>query len=697
MVKLTELDLIQFGRFSEYKIDLRDGLNLIYGVNETGKSTIQLFIKSMLYGIPSRGGKSRGLKDRDRVIPWGETRAIGRLKLVKDGTGLEVYREFRKRPSGDVTRVTLSATGEDYFDKEVSGEELGMRLLGMSRSMFERTVWIAQNDIGATGQDDEITAKLINLIESGGSSDVSVSNSLKYLDKEAAALKAKTGRNTPGAIDRLRDEKERLRETLAEARARAAREEQNRRRAKALESRIEELDRKKAHLAALEESEIAKEKISRVERLDSCLAKEMQIGNTRQFQLFRHKATEETVSQIRNSAEAIDTLELKAYQKQQELNENNRLLGEKDKRKRNMGILVGVLVLLAIASVGAGALLHFSVMPLFIGVWAILGAFIAGGIICYCKVGGNIVELKSGRELLIKDADLLRRELEEAEGRLKSALDSLECRTVKEFEEKYGLYSEDKAKIKVVRDLYEKLLGEDSYEELKREAEEKRSSVLKEPAPSGVDLRREINRTSEERDRAFGEAAALKASLSEERDSVSEADISDSIKAIDEELLKKGEELEAYQMARECLSAAYTKIKSDYTPLLNKKTEEILNGITGGSHSGIRIGEDFTASLKNAGDLTDVKPAEFFSVGTYNQIYLAIRLAVAELTLNKENTVLFLDDALMSFDDQRAKNTIELLKDMCGDGRQALLFTCHSRDKNISKKFDEINFMEVTV
>ena len=203
MVKLTELDLIQFGRFSEYKIDLRDGLNLIYGVNETGKSTIQLFIKSMLYGIPSRGGKSRGLKDRDRVIPWGETRAIGRLKLVKDGTGLEVYREFRKRPSGDVTRVTLSATGEDYFDKEVSGEELGMRLLGMSRSMFERTVWIAQNDIGATGQDDEITAKLINLIESGGSSDVSVSNSLKYLDKEAAALKAKTGRNTPGAIDRL--------------------------------------------------------------------------------------------------------------------------------------------------------------------------------------------------------------------------------------------------------------------------------------------------------------------------------------------------------------------------------------------------------------------------------------------------------------------------------------------------------------
>lgn len=79
-----------------------------------------------------------------------------------------------------------------------------------------------------------------------------------------------------------------------------------------------------------------------------------------------------------------------------------------------------------------------------------------------------------------------------------------------------------------------------------------------------------------------------------------EADISDSIKAIDEELLKKGEELEAYQMARECLSAAYTKIKSDYTPLLTKKTEEILNGITGGSHSGIRIGEDFTASLKNA-------------------------------------------------------------------------------------------------
>ena len=66
-IRITRLELIKFGKFVDYSIDISDGMNVIYGDNEAGKSTIQLFIKFMLFGIPSRGGKREKIKDREKI------------------------------------------------------------------------------------------------------------------------------------------------------------------------------------------------------------------------------------------------------------------------------------------------------------------------------------------------------------------------------------------------------------------------------------------------------------------------------------------------------------------------------------------------------------------------------------------------------------------------------------------------------
>ncbi|MBO5425161.1 MAG: AAA family ATPase [Lachnospiraceae bacterium] len=57
---LNKLLLKDFGKFNNKSIDLKPGLNLIYGENEAGKTTIKEFIIGMLYGID----KSRGLGAR---------------------------------------------------------------------------------------------------------------------------------------------------------------------------------------------------------------------------------------------------------------------------------------------------------------------------------------------------------------------------------------------------------------------------------------------------------------------------------------------------------------------------------------------------------------------------------------------------------------------------------------------------------
>ena len=57
-MKIRELYLKNFGKFTGKKIVLKDGINLFYGENESGKTTIHTFIKGMLFGLQRGGGRA---------------------------------------------------------------------------------------------------------------------------------------------------------------------------------------------------------------------------------------------------------------------------------------------------------------------------------------------------------------------------------------------------------------------------------------------------------------------------------------------------------------------------------------------------------------------------------------------------------------------------------------------------------------
>ncbi len=48
---LKELNLISFGKFQKKRFNLEEGLNIFYGENESGKTTIHNFIDGMFYGF----------------------------------------------------------------------------------------------------------------------------------------------------------------------------------------------------------------------------------------------------------------------------------------------------------------------------------------------------------------------------------------------------------------------------------------------------------------------------------------------------------------------------------------------------------------------------------------------------------------------------------------------------------------------
>ena len=86
----------------------------------------------------------------------------------------------------------------------------------------------------------------------------------------------------------------------------------------------------------------------------------------------------------------------------------------------------------------------------------------------------------------------------------------MECDTLNDFNEKFRLYSEDKAKIKMVRELYEELLGQDDYQELKREADNQRKFVIESDNTETDNIEQKLDSLTNEKEKISGRILELK-------------------------------------------------------------------------------------------------------------------------------------------------------------------------------------------
>ena len=64
-LKIDKIKINSFGNLQDKEIDLSDKINIVYGKNEAGKSTLLKFITNMFYGT-SRNKKGRAFSDYDR-------------------------------------------------------------------------------------------------------------------------------------------------------------------------------------------------------------------------------------------------------------------------------------------------------------------------------------------------------------------------------------------------------------------------------------------------------------------------------------------------------------------------------------------------------------------------------------------------------------------------------------------------------
>lgn len=212
-MKINSINIAAFGKFKDFHLDLNDGMTVIFGENENGKTTIMAFIRMMFYG---NTGKSSDLDKNPRIKyrPWNSDFMAGSVTFTHGGSNYRLEREFKKSNSTDkITLIDLD-TGET---RSLSGsDDIGAKFFGLTDAAFERSVFVGE--LGAPSKnesaDGEINSKLSNIAVTGDE-DVSFEKISARILKAKEALMSKGGKK--GKYDKALIELEELERKIDQA------------------------------------------------------------------------------------------------------------------------------------------------------------------------------------------------------------------------------------------------------------------------------------------------------------------------------------------------------------------------------------------------------------------------------------------------------------------------------------------------
>lgn len=682
MIRFREAVMVRFGKFTDYTLSFSDGLQVIYGKNEAGKSTIQLFLKVMLYGVSGGKKESKRLKIRERIIPWENKSAEGVLRFELDGRMLELRRKFGKTSSGDKAEIVDFHTGEEI--REFDAKCIGEQILGIPESVFEKTFWIQQGTASFCGEDSDISNRLMNLLETGAE-DFSAEGVLEKLEGELKELKAKTKRNKPGEIDRLwalREEKIQERYRLLSERNQRESEENT---LKIEKKKLEDLKQEEARLFELAEQ---KKKISVMDARykkwkegERLLSFAEQAESREDYHRFAEldENVIQTAENLESELKKLDSNLLKEH----ELEKEENLLHHTKIREKNWGLLlffgVGLILLSALSAV-----LRFRAWATISILLGIVG--VSWTVLCFLKMQHEkniILQLTDRINIMKSDLLGLKKKADAFAQELNDILLRYKCKNTDELRNGFLHCKQARVEADGYRKAYTSLMEGENPEEFSLEAQNYQDVLSEHADILALDIESMLQKSREKQMDCIATIKESESKLSYVfRENINPADVETEIIHIKDEIENLEKRYKALELAIEVFNKVVEKRKSDFTPLVNEKVNCFLDILTGGKYQDTRVSREY--QLRLLPDKTHLYQAEYFSTGTYEQIYFALRLSLATL-IGSGTEPLFLDDFLMAYDDERAGLAMKLLSEL-GKNHQIFFFTCHMRDAENAKK-----------
>lgn len=139
-MKILELQIKSFGKFSNQTVLLHDGVNIIYGKNETGKSTIYAFIRAMFFGLERARGRAARNDEYSLRKPWENPGCFwGAMRFESGGKVFRLERNFSTQEKSSV--LVCETDGEEL---SVENGDLDVLLEGMNEISYRNTFLIGQ-------------------------------------------------------------------------------------------------------------------------------------------------------------------------------------------------------------------------------------------------------------------------------------------------------------------------------------------------------------------------------------------------------------------------------------------------------------------------------------------------------------------------------------------------------------------------
>ncbi len=707
-----------FGKLDNETLSLEQGLNVIYGKNESGKSTWSSFIRAMFYGIATREQRKEGfLPDKEKFLPWNGEPMYGKMEISTSGGDMTIERTSAKSGVFSKASSTYDETGREA--------PVGEELVGVSRSVYEKTAFIRQASIGVTG--DAETERRILSIASSGDETVSAGEVINRLKKRQRLL---DGASKNAEIPKLSAEYEALSGKISEAKEKfseigrvsesldACRAAELKLQREALIAKAEEEKNKRGYIErAKEDFSKAAEKLRETEtyptrrELDLFLRKK----NERASALLEKEQGEkvsallrEEISKCEAALSSSPFANMTDEEAHAEAESDSEELGMAENKKKSP-VLGIILLAAAVATAIIGIFNYWIFIPA-----ALLAV---AGIVLLLKPPKKDDEKKNELTLKYGAANVTaifsaledyrvssarKRELEEKlfaedeKNRKKLTVVEICVSDMKKIAAQFLQNETDdiasvETKLTALVSLREEaVLAEKEarakVEALAATADMSETAIEYEPSEiptqSFSEIEKEIKEVSEQIKRFEIALATIKSSLSDFSPEKAEKELL----GISEKLSVANFEYDALALAIDTIDEAEVELKGRFSPEIEKRTSEIFKHLCGGSFELVKIkNSDFEMQVSK-GAASAPREALSLSQGTVDELYFALRLALFEAIVPEDTAPpLVLDDAFVNFDDERMKKALDLLFEKSRE-RQIIIFSCHTREAEYLKE-----------
>ncbi len=621
---IKDISLTNFGKFSHKIVSLEPGLNIVYGENEAGKTTLHTFIRGMLFGIEKQRGKASGKDLYTKYEPWeNPANYQGMMRIENEGVNYRIERNFSKQ------HKSFRVVDEDE-GKELSESEIEALFSGLDENCYYNTISISQ--MGSV-TDKELEVILKNHAANLGSTksmEIDIKKAFSDLDSQRKKIISENKIGEEELIRKsIKNTTDQLEISASEQNTIVASIEQKKESAKRLTER-------KKELSALD-----------AKRLEELAKQNERKENLYQDVISLTADTEKYSASLEQIQSQKSELEKQLTDKGIDGRETMDWLTDKIINRSNMPVAF-IILMMACIGVAIGFMLGDYRMMFYFQYWI-------RPVIC---IGAAIVFLILAIIKYIYNKNKRKKKLDALKD-LRLVMDRLDAA---KHEEVY-----------IERQLNSKREALENAQNLIRAEEEKNieSQDYSDELKSIESREREINETISK--------AQWVLEQKKEKDIEAEKRLEElNVKL--EKIENAKIEISAIEEAKKNIEEIANEIRNSFGKKLNERASYYMSMITNGKYSDLSIDEKLNISVNGKHALI---PVSKLSKGTIEQIYMSLRLAAADIIFEKDKKPILLDDAFAMYDNKRMGNTMKFMAEKM---EQVIIFSCHTREKVMADK-----------